>query len=70
MILMTQSELLELAEELRDMAAAASTARVREALTKMADRYAERAAHVSGPRLRSTDNTGLPVAQQNAASRT
>ena len=69
MILMTQSELLELVEELRGMAAAAPTAKVRDALTKMADRYAARAAHVSGPHLRSTDNIGLPVAQQNAASR-
>jgi hypothetical protein len=44
MILMTQSELLELVEELREMAAAAPTAKVRDALTKMADRYAARAA--------------------------
>jgi hypothetical protein len=43
MILITQSELLELVEELRGMAAAASTAKVRGALTKMADRYAARA---------------------------
>jgi hypothetical protein len=44
MILMTQSELLELVEELRDMAAAAPTAKVRGALIRMADRYAARAA--------------------------
>jgi hypothetical protein len=43
MILMTQSELLELVEELRGMAAAAPTAKVRDALTRMADRYAARA---------------------------
>jgi hypothetical protein len=43
MILMTQSELLELVEELRGMAAAAPTAMVRDALTRMADRYAARA---------------------------
>jgi hypothetical protein len=43
MILTTQSELLELVEELRGMAAAAPTAKVRDALTRMADRYAARA---------------------------
>ena len=43
MILMTQSELMELIEELREMAAAAPTAKVRDALTKVADRYATRA---------------------------
>ena len=46
MILMTRSERLELVEELRGMAAAAPTAKVRDALTKMADRYAARAADV------------------------
>ncbi len=40
---MTKSELLELVEELRGMAATAPTATVREALTRMADRYAARA---------------------------
>jgi hypothetical protein len=40
---MRQSELLELVEELREMAAAAPTAKVHDALTKMADRYAARA---------------------------
>ena len=64
MILMTQSELLELVEELRDMAAAAPTAKVRDALTRMADRYAARAADAGRLRLRSTDNTGAPFAQQ------
>jgi hypothetical protein len=43
MILVTQSELLELVEELRGMAVAAPTAKVREVLTRMADRYAARA---------------------------
>ena len=52
MILMTQSELLELVEELRGMAAAAPTAKVRDALTRMADRYAAKAADASRPRLR------------------
>ena len=65
MILMTQSELLELVEELRGMAAAAPTAKVRDALTRMADRYAARAADASRLRLRSTDNTGALLAQQN-----
>jgi hypothetical protein len=53
MILVTQSELLELVEELRGMAAAAPTAKVRDALTRMADRYAARADVAS--RLRSPD---------------
>jgi hypothetical protein len=65
MILMTQSELLDLVEELRAMAAAAPTATVRDALTRMADRYAARAADASRRRLRSTDNAGAPVAQRN-----
>lgn len=65
MILMTQSELLELVEELRGMAAAAPTAKVRDALTRMADRYAARAADASRLRLRSTANTGAPLAQRN-----
>ena len=65
MILMTQSELLELVEELRGMAAAAPTAKVCDALTSMADRYASRAADASRRRLRSTDNIGAPLAQQN-----
>ena len=64
MILMTQAELLELVEELRSMAAAAPTAKVRDALTRMADRYAARAAAASRLRLRSTDNTGALFAQQ------
>jgi hypothetical protein len=42
MILMTQSELLELVEELRSMAAAHPTAKVRDALNQLADRYAAR----------------------------
>jgi hypothetical protein len=64
MILMAQAEFLELVEELREMAAAAPTAKVREALTRMADRYAARAADVGRLRVRSTDNTGAPLAQQ------
>ena len=47
MILMTQAQFLELVEELRDMAAAALTAKVRDALMRMADRYAARAAAAS-----------------------
>ena len=58
-ILMTQSELLELVEELRGMAAAAPTAKVRDALTRMADRYAARAAADASRRFRSTDNIAL-----------
>jgi hypothetical protein len=52
MILMTQSELLELVEELRDMAAAAPTIKVRAALTRMADRYAVKAAEARCRSLR------------------
>jgi CRP-like cAMP-binding protein len=44
MILMIQSELLVLVEELWVMAAAAPTAKVRDVLTRMANRYAARAA--------------------------
>ena len=44
MILMKQSELLALVEELRGMVAAASTAKVRDALSRMANRYAARVA--------------------------
>ncbi len=43
MVPMTQSELLALVEELRAMAATASTETVRAALTRLADRYAARA---------------------------
>ena len=64
MILM-QSQLLELVEELRGMAAATSTTKVRDALTSMADRYAARAADARHPRGRSTDYAGAPVAQQS-----
>jgi len=44
MHLMTQTERQNLVDELRDMAGAASTAEVREALFRMADRYAVRGA--------------------------
>ena len=39
MILMTQAELLELVQELRAMAVSHQTAKVRDALNQMADRY-------------------------------
>jgi hypothetical protein len=65
MILMTQSELLELVEELRGMAAATPAAKVRDALTRMADRYAARAADVRRLRERSTDYAAAPFAQQS-----
>ena len=42
MILMTQAELLELVEELCSMAVAHPTAKVRDALNQLADRYAAR----------------------------
>jgi hypothetical protein len=42
MILITQAELLELVEELRSMAVAHPTAKVRDALSQLADRYAAR----------------------------
>jgi hypothetical protein len=43
MIMMTQAQFVELIEELRGMATAAPTAKVRDALTRMAERYAARA---------------------------
>jgi hypothetical protein len=60
MILMTQSQLLELVEELRGMAAATPTAKVRDALAGMADRYAAMAVD-SRQRGRTT---GAPIEQQ------
>ena len=42
MILLTQAEVLELVEELRSMAVAHPTAKVRDALNQLADRYAAR----------------------------
>jgi hypothetical protein len=76
MILMTQSELLELVEELRGMAAVASTANVRDALTRMADRYAARAAATSrlGPvadaltRMSATSSATSPACRSISAS--
>jgi hypothetical protein len=53
MILMTQAEFLELVEDLRGMAAAAPTANVRDALARMADRYATKAADASRLRVRA-----------------
>jgi hypothetical protein len=61
MILMTQSELLELVEELREMATAAPTAKVRDALTEIADRYATRAGRLG----RSRDYKGAALARRN-----
>jgi hypothetical protein len=46
MIMMTQAQFLELIEELRGMATAAPTAKVRDALTRMAERYAARSRRV------------------------
>jgi hypothetical protein len=43
MIMMTQAQFLKLIEELRGMVTAAPTAKVRDALTRMAERYAARA---------------------------
>jgi hypothetical protein len=66
MILMTQSELLELVEELREMAAAAPTAKVRDALTKMVDRYAAKATR-AGRLGCSRDYMGAALARRNAS---
>jgi hypothetical protein len=68
MIMMTQSELLELVEELRGMAAAAPTAKVRDALTKMADRYAARAT-LAGRSGCSRDYMGAALARRNGEGR-
>jgi hypothetical protein len=43
-LITTQAEFQKLVEELRGMATAAPTAKIRDALTKIADRYAARAA--------------------------
>ena len=68
MILMTQSELMELVEELREMAAAAPMAKVRDALTKMADRYAARATRTGRPGC-SWDYMGAVLARRNGEGR-
>jgi hypothetical protein len=76
MILVTQSEILELVEELRGMAAAAPTAKVRDALTRMADRYAARlltpAAHacltMGHAALRATRATPVSLHPQQMGS--
>jgi hypothetical protein len=47
-LITTQAEFLELVEELRWMATAAPTAKIRDALTRIADRYAARAERRSG----------------------
>jgi hypothetical protein len=60
MILMTQAEFLELVEELRVMAMAAPTPKVRDALTRLADRYAARAGRVGRLRVLSAGSTGAP----------
>jgi hypothetical protein len=59
LLITTQAELLELVEELRGMATAAPTAKIRDELTRIANRYAARAADASRLRVRSTDNTGV-----------
>jgi hypothetical protein len=56
LLITTQAEFLELVEELRGMATAAPTAKIRNELTRIADRYAARAADAG--RVRSTDITG------------
>ena len=67
LLITTQAEFLELVEELRGMATAAPTAKIRDELTRIADRYAARAADARRPRWRSTDYTGAPFAQQSGA---
>ena len=59
LLITTQAEFLELVEELRGMATAAPTAKIRDELTRIADRYAARAADAGRLRVRSTDNTGV-----------
>jgi hypothetical protein len=69
MILMTQSQLLELVEELRGMAAATPTAKVRDGLNTMADRYAAMAADTRRQHGRTMDCTGAPFTQQSGTRR-
>ena len=59
LLITTQAELLELVEELRGMATAAPTAKIRDELTRIANRYAARATDAGRLRVRSTDNTGV-----------
>ena len=68
MIVMTQSELMELVEELREMAAAAPTAKVCDVLTKMADRYTARATR-AGRTGCSRDYMGPALARRNGEGR-
>jgi len=66
MILTTQTELLELVQELRAMAAAHQTAEVRDALNHLADRYAAR---VRGGH-EAFNNQAIPSASRSGASGT
>ena len=59
MTLLTRPELLEVVEELREMAAASPKPIVRDALITMADRYAARATEVTRPRLRNRSQATL-----------
>jgi hypothetical protein len=70
MILITrQAEFLELVEELRGMATAARTATIRDALTRVADRYAARAADAarrSGNHRMRNNHAAFATRQENA----
>lgn len=66
MMLMTQAELLDLVQELRAMAAAQQTAKVRDALNQLADRYAAR---IRG-RHEAFHNPAIPSAGRSGASGT
>jgi hypothetical protein len=57
LLITTQAEFRVLVEELRGMATAAPTAKIRDELTRIADRYATRAADAGRRRVRSKYNT-------------
>ena len=61
MILMKRSELAELVEELRAMAAAAPDAHVRDALARLADRYAAKILGTGRPGIRPMRVTAAPA---------
>jgi hypothetical protein len=62
LLITTQAEFLELVEELRGMATTAPTVKIRDELTKIADRYAARAADTGRQRGVARTIPGPPLA--------
>ena len=63
MVLMTRAELLDLVLELRSMAQAAPTAQVRDALDRLADRYAARLSRQTSSHIHCKVATSSATAQ-------